>query len=158
MAAKTKAPKATQPTAAVLSCIKPCVKVVKILTDQQIAATIGFSTGQYTDVQGYRHINIFVRFSQETANEPPVDLGVMFAFDNAGTMAARRYVNLGSNVASPQPTNFIEVSGTGSWHGTQWKISSYIARLPVMGPFVQVFVYNKAAFARKVSVWAYLVA
>jgi hypothetical protein len=158
MAAKTKAQKATQPSAAALPCVKPCDQVVKFLTDQQVAANVGFSTGQYTNVEGYKHINIFVRFSQETANEDPVDLGVMFAFDKAGAMAARRYVNLESNVASQQPTNFIEVSGSGSWHGQQWKISSYIARLPIMGPFVQVFVYNKAAFARKVSVWVYLVA
>jgi hypothetical protein len=35
--------------------------------------------------------------------------------------------------------------------------SSYAVRLPVMGPFVEVFVYNRAPFPRKVSVWAYLV-
>jgi hypothetical protein len=59
-------------------------------------------------------------------------------------MGARRYVSLEENVPSPQSTQFIEVSGSGSWHGSQWKISSYLARFPVMGPFVQVFLYNRA--------------
>ena len=42
-------------------------------------------------------------------------------------------------------------------HGSPHNISSYLARFPVMGPFVEVFVYNRAAMARKVSVWGYLV-
>jgi hypothetical protein len=158
MGAKTKDQTASVSSVAALPCIKPCTKVVKIYTDNPIPASTGISTGQYFSADGYRHVNVFVKFNQETANEPPVDLGVMFAFDKSGTMGARRYVNLESNVPSPQATNFIEVSGAGSWHGDQWKTSSYIARLPVMGPFVQVFVYNKASVARKVSVWAYLVA
>jgi hypothetical protein len=157
MASKAKAQKTVR-VATELPCVKPCAKTIKLLTDQNVAANIGFSTGVYTNVEGYRHINIFVQFTQETANEQPVDLGVMFAFSGNGVMGARRYVNLESNVASPQATNFIEVSGSGSWHGTQWKKSSYLARLPIMGPFVQVFVYNKASVARTVSVWAYLVA
>ena len=86
-----------------------------------------------------------------------MDLGVIFAFDANGTMGARRYANLEENLSGPQSTNFIEVSGQGSWHGSPHNISSYLARFPVMGPFVEVFVYNRAAMARKVSVWAYLV-
>jgi hypothetical protein len=73
-------------------------------------------------------------------------------------MGARRYVNLEENVAGPQSTNFVQVSGAGTWHGSQHKISSYLARFPVMGPYVQVFVYNRAPEKRKVSVWGYLVA
>ncbi len=98
-----------------------------------------------------------MKFSQVAADEPPVDLGVVFAFDASGTMGARRYVNLEQNVSSPQSTNFIEVSGRGSWHGSPHNISTYLARFPVMGPFIEVFVYNRAAIARKVSVWGYLV-
>lgn len=96
-------------------------------------------------------------FTQTTANEPPVDLGVIFAFDTNGTMGARRYVNLTHNVNSPQGTHFIEVSGSGSWHGNPHNISTYVARIPIMGPFIEIFTYNRAAVARKVTVWGYLV-
>ena len=96
-------------------------------------------------------------FTKKEADEPPVDLGVIFAFSTGGEMGARRYANLEENLPGPQSTNFIDVSGSASWHGSQWNISSYMARFPVMGPYVQVFVYNRAAVKRKVSVWAYLV-
>lgn len=138
-------------------CDRPCTRVLKFMTDREVPANAGISLPPYTKIDGYRHINVFVRFAQEEAGEPPVDLGVMFAFDKNGEMGARRYINLEANVSSPQNTQFINVSGAGTWHGAQWKVSSYVARFPVMGPFVQVFVYNKAAVKRKVSVWAYLV-
>jgi hypothetical protein len=41
--------------------------------------------------------------------------------------------------------------------GSPHNKSSYLARFPIMGPFVQVLVYNKAQMDRNVSVWAYLV-
>jgi hypothetical protein len=135
MGVKVKAQTETKPSAADLACVKPCAKTLKFMTDNTVPANIGVSTGKYLNAEGYRHINIFVKFSQDTANELAVDLGMMFAFNENGAMASRRYVNLESNVASPQATNFIEVSGAGSWHGAQWKTSSYIARLPIMGPF-----------------------
>lgn len=72
-------------------------------------------------------------------------------------MGTRRYVHLEENVSGPQRTNFIEVSGRGSWHGSPHNISSYMARFPVTGPFVQVFVYNRVPMKRKISVWGYLV-
>jgi len=81
---------------------------------------------------------------------------VVFAFDQNGKLGARRYVNLEENLSGPQSTNFIEVSGSGSWHGSPWNVSSYVARFPVMGPFAEVFVYNRAPIQRIVSVWAYL--
>ena len=127
------------------------------MTVEDVPASVGISKPPYKNIDGYRHINIFVRFTQKEGDEPPVDLGVIFAFSAGGDMGARRYANLEENLPGPQSTNFIEVSGSGSWHGSQWKISSYIARFPVMGPYVQVFVYNRAAVTRKVSVWAYLV-
>ncbi len=127
------------------------------MTDQDVPASVGISLPPYTGIDGFRYVNVFVRFSQAAADEPPVDLGVMFAFDANGTMAARRYVNLDQNLSGPQSTNFIEVSGQGSWHGSPHNISRYLARFPVMGPFVEVFVYNRASIKRKVSVWGYLV-
>jgi len=72
-------------------------------------------------------------------------------------MGSRRYVNFEENISHPQSVNFISVSGEGTWHGSPHNKSSYLARFPIMGPFVQVLVYNKAQMDRNVSVWAYLV-
>jgi hypothetical protein len=138
-------------------CNPACTKVLTFLTDFEVPPSIGISTGSYSEVDGYRHINIFVQFSQEQSDEAPVDLGVIFAFDAAGGMGARRYANLEANLPGPQSTNFIEISGSGSWHGSPQNLSSYVGRFPVMGPFVQVFVYNRAPVKRLVSVWGYLV-
>jgi len=139
-------------------CTHPCTKVVRFMTDHKLPANIGISLPPYTEVDGYRYVNIFVRFTQNEADEASVDLGVIFAFDGSGEMGARCYVNLEENLPRPQSTNFISISGEGSWHGSQWNISSYCARFPVMGPYLQVFLYNKAAVDRKVTVWGYLVA
>ncbi len=138
-------------------CNPACTKIVKFMTDRELPPSVGISLPPYTSIDGYRHINLFVRFSQVAVDEAPVDLGVIFAFDANGAMGARRYVNLEQNVSSPQSTNFIEVSGRGSWHGSPHNVSSYAARFPVMGPFVEVFVYNRAPIKRTVSVWGYLV-
>ncbi|MBC7777871.1 MAG: hypothetical protein H7246_20730 [Phycisphaerae bacterium] len=138
-------------------CSFACSKVVKLIENKSVPANTGISLPPYTNIDGYRFINIFVKFDQEKSTELPVDLGVVFAFDERGEMGARRYVNLESNVPASQNTNFIDVSGAGSWHGSPHNISTYLARFPVMGPFVEVFVYNRDAKARKVSVWAYLV-
>ena len=138
-------------------CNPACTKVVKFLDDHELPPSIGISIPPYTDIDGYRYLNVFVRFSQIAADEPPVDLGVIFAFDAGGTMGARCYVNLGQNLSPPQSVNMITVSGQGTWHGAPHNISSYVARFPVMGPFVEVFVYNQASIKRKVSVWGYLV-
>jgi hypothetical protein len=124
----------------------------------ELPANVGMNWGSYQKTDGYRWLNVFVRFSQDTACEQPVDLGVTFAFDAAGTLSVRRYVNLEENLAGPQNTNFIEVSGAGSWHGDQWKTSTYVARFPVMAPYAQVFLYNREGVKRTVSAWGYLVA
>ena len=138
-------------------CNSACSKILKFMTDHELPPSIGISLPPYSGVDGFRFLNVFVQFSQEAADEAPVDLGVIFAFDTNGTLGARRYVNLEENVSGPQSTNFIEVSGSGTWHGSPHNISTYVARFPVMGPFVQVFVYNRAPIKRIVSVWGYLV-
>ena len=139
------------------SCNPACTNIIKFMTDHDVPASIGISLPPYQEIGGYRYINIFVQFSQVAVDEAPIDLGVIFAFDANGTMGARRYVNLEQNASSPQSTNFIEVSGRGSWHGDPHNISSYLARFTVMGPFMQVIVYNRAPIKRTVSVWGYLV-
>jgi len=138
-------------------CNPACTSVIKFMTDHKIPSSVGISLPPYTNVDGYRHINIFVQFSQKEADEAPIDLGVMFAFDTTGMLGARRYVNFEENLPRPQSTNFIEVSGGGTWHGSQHGISSYVARFPIFGPCVQVFVYNREPADRVVSVWGYLV-
>lgn len=138
-------------------CNPACTSIVKFMTNRVLSPSVGISLPPYTKIDGYRYINVFVQFTQVAADESPVDLGVIFAFDKKGTMGARRYVNLEENLSSPQSTNFIEVSGRGSWHGSPHNISSYLVRLPVMGPSIEVFVYNRAPIKRKVSVWGYLV-
>ncbi|MCJ7524849.1 MAG: hypothetical protein MUP71_06445 [Candidatus Aminicenantes bacterium] len=138
------------------NCNPACTKIVKFMTDKELPANTGISLGVYTKVNGYRHINIFVTFEQKLFNEAPVDLGVTFAFGTNGEMSARRYVNFEENLSDPQRPNFIKVSGQGCWHGSPHNISSYMTRFPVMGPYVQVFVYNRAPSKRKASVWGYL--
>ncbi len=138
-------------------CTHPCTNVVRFFEDRDVPANTGIGS-VLTNIDGYSYINIYVKFNQKTANEAPVNLGVMFSLDAAGTMKARRYVNLEANLPAQQNTNFIQVSGAGAWHGSPHNISAYIVRLPVMGPFVQVFAENFTPLARKVSIWAYLVA
>jgi hypothetical protein len=139
------------------ACNPACTTIVRFMTDHEVPPNEGISLPPYTSIDGYRYINIFVRFSQVTADELPVDLGVVFAFDDNGGMGARTYVNLEHNMPSPQQVNFIGISGQGTWHGSPDDISSYLARFPVMGPFIQVFVYNRAPVKKIVSVWGYLV-
>jgi hypothetical protein len=148
-------PPARKPTTG--PCNPACTSVVKFMTDHELPPSVGISLPPYTKIDGYRYINIFVEFSQETGGEAPVDLGVIFAFDANGTLGSRRYVNLEENLSGPQSMNFIEVSGQGSWSGSPHNKSHYLARFPVMGPYIEVFVYNRAPITRKVSVWGYLV-
>jgi hypothetical protein len=50
----------------------------------------------------------------------------------------------------------ITVTGKASRHGHPHDTSSYTARLPLMGPFMQVFPVNHHDQRRKVSVLIYL--
>ncbi|HUV33970.1 MAG TPA: hypothetical protein VMW22_03510 [Candidatus Desulfaltia sp.] len=138
-------------------CDQPCTKIIKFMTDRSVPANTGISLPPYNKVDKYRYINVFVEFEQNSFDEPPVDLGLMFALDQNGIMGSRRYVNFEENISHPQSVNFISVSGEGTWHGSPHNKSSYLTRFPIMGPFVQVLVYNKAQMDRNVSVWAYLV-
>jgi hypothetical protein len=126
------------------------------MTDHVTPANSSISLPPYTEVDGHGHVSIMVQFSQQKADEPPVDLRVAFAFDAAGTMSARCYVNPEDRAWPRKRPNPLEVSGAGTWHGNPLNVSSYVARLPVLGPFMQVFVCNRAALPRKVSVWVYL--
>lgn len=131
-------------------------KVVAIYDGDSIPANIGISTGQYTNVDSFRYVNVFVEFSQETASEEPVSLGVIFALDQSGAKGSRRYFNFEQNFEAPADPQMITLSGKGSWHGAQHKKSSYLARLPIMGPYMQVFPFNHHSEKRLLSVVLYL--
>lgn len=139
------------------NCDRPCTDVIEFMEEREVPANTGTSVPPYTKVDGFRYVNLYVEFDQNEPDEEPVDLGASFAFDARGALSARRYVNLEDNLSAPQSTNFVSVSGQGSFHGTQTNVSRYIVRLPVMGPFIQVFVYNRANRPRKVTVRGYLV-
>lgn len=138
------------------SCEKACSLILKFMDNKSISANSGVSTSVFQKTDGFRYINIFVQFEQTTATEAGVDLGVIFAFSSTGELGSRHYVNFTENLASPQPVNFVNITGEGSWHGSPHNTSSYIARFPVMGPYVQVFPFNKHNKARKVSIRGYL--
>jgi hypothetical protein len=136
-----------------------CLAETKVITFYEgaaIPANTGISSGTYTLVDGYRFINIFVEFEQETATEAPVSLGVIFAFDAAGKHGSRRYFNFEQNFSGTADPQMITLSGAGSWHGSPHNKSSYTARLPIMGPYVQVFPFNHEGKPRKFSIVAYL--
>jgi hypothetical protein len=50
----------------------------------------------------------------------------------------------------------ITLTGVNSWHGAQTGKSAYIARLPIMGPFMQVFPFNHHYATRNINVALYL--
>ncbi len=113
--------------------------------------------GKYTPVDGYRYVNIIVEFEQKTAKEEPVSLGVIFAHSQNGKLGSRRYFTFNENFSGSADPQMITVTGKASWYGSQQKKSSYTARLPIMGPFIQVFPFNHHNEARTFSIALYLV-
>jgi hypothetical protein len=131
-------------------------KVVTFYEDYTIPAGIGVSSGTYTQVDGYRYINIFCEYEQQGAQEAPVSLGVVFAFSPGGANGSRRYFTFEENFSGTADPQMITLSGKNSWHGSPHNKSSYIARLPIMGPYVQVFPFNHEDKERKLNIKAYL--
>lgn len=141
---------------ATINCCTVKTKAITIYNDQSIPANSGVSTGVYTEVDGFRYVNITVEFEQKTPNEEPVSLGVVFAHSQDGKWGSRRYFTFDQNFPGMADPQMITVTGKASWHGHPHDKSSYIARLPVMGPFLQVFPFNHHNEARKLSVVLYL--
>lgn len=131
-------------------------ETITIYDNHTIPANIGISTGTYTRVDGYRYVNIVVEFEQKTAGEMPVSLGVVFAHSANGRLGARRYFTFDENYISPADPKMITLTGKNSWHGHPHDKSSYIVRVPIMGPYVQVFPFNQHDQPRKISVVLYL--
>ena len=138
------------------NCCEIKTKAIVIYEDHSIPANTGISTGVYTEVDGYRYANIAVEFEQKTAAEEPVSLGVVFAHNENGKWGSRRYFTFDENFTGSAAPQAFTVTGEASWHGQPHNKSSYIARLPVMGPFLQVFPFNKHDEARRISIVLYL--
>lgn len=134
----------------------PCSRTVTVYDGADIGADTGISTGSFIGVDGYRYANVFVEFEQNGPDEKPLSLGVVFAPDAGGAHGARRYFNFEDNFKGEADPRMITLSGKGSWHGSPHDKSSYVARLPVMGPYLQVFPYNHHVAPRKFTVVIYL--
>ena len=138
------------------NCCTAKTRTITIYTGHSIPANTGISTGVYTEVDGYRYVNIAVEFEQKAPAEEPVSLGVIFAHSQNGKWGSRRYFTFDQNFSGMADPQMITVTGKASWHGHPHDKSSYIARLPVMGPFLQVFPFNHHNEARKLSIVLYL--
>jgi hypothetical protein len=114
----------------------PISEIIAIYDNAQIPGGTGISKGSYTKVDGY--------------------LGVVFAYDPNGKLGSRRYFTFDQNFAAPADPQMITVSGKNCWHGSPHNKSSYIARFPIMGPYLQVFPSNGHGEPRKFSVVLYL--
>jgi hypothetical protein len=134
----------------------PKTKTIIIYDNKIIPQNCGISTGTYTKIDGYRYVNIAVEFEQKEGTEEPISLGVVFAYSSNGKFGARRYFTFDDNFTLPPDPQMITISGKSSWHGHPYDKSSYIARLPVMGPFIQVFPFNHHDEERKLSISLYL--
>jgi hypothetical protein len=136
-----------------------CLAETKIITfyeNDTIPSGVGISRGNYISVEGYRYINITVEFEQVSATEKPVSLGVMFAYGSNGEVASRRYFNFEDNFTGDADPLMITLTGKNSWHGSPHNKSTYTARLPIMGPYLQVFPFNHETRARRITIKAYL--
>lgn len=141
------------------SCQEECcykTKVIPIYENSTIPANTGISTGVYTKVDGYQFVNVFVEFQQDSAFENPLSLGVAFALDSIGKLSVGTYFNFEQNFEPPADPQIMILSGANSWHGSPYNISSYIGRLPVMGPYMQVFPFNHHSQSRQFSIVLYL--
>lgn len=130
-------------------------RLLTIFNRALVPANTGISTttGGY-DVDGYRYANVFVEWDQNAGTEGPVALSIGFSLDATGLQVAWRYRTFEENVVGPPDEQIMWVDGAHSWNG---KKSSYVGRVPIMGPRLWVGVYNRdATLDRKVSVRVYL--
>ena len=130
-------------------------KTIVIYDHAAIPANQGISKGEYLKVDGYRYANILVEFEQKSGDEEPLSLGVVFAHER-GQWGAKRVFDPNAGTEALEKPVSLEASGKDSWRGEQWEKSSYVFRVPVTGPYLQVFPYNHHTQARKFSVVLYL--
>lgn len=138
------------------NCCEVKTKTVVIYENHSIPANTGISTGMYTNVDHYRYVNVMVEFQQDSIGEEPVSLGVSFAHDSIGKWGSRTYFTFEENYTAPADPQAMALSGENSWGGAPEGNSSYIARLPIMGPYMRVTLFNYHYAARNITVALYL--
>ena len=131
-------------------------KVITLYENCRIPGNAKESNAHYTNVDGYRYANITVEFDQPQDNRPPVSLEIIFAHNLNGKFAAKKYFTVGENLIDDLDLGKTTVTPQDSWHGHPQDKSSYIIRVPVMGPYMCVLPFNHYDFERYVSVGVYL--
>jgi hypothetical protein len=131
-------------------------KIVTIYENYRIPGKTVVNDTSYINVDGYRYANITVEFEQLQSSHPPVSLEVVFAHSPGGNLAAKEYFSVGL----PRPEDF-DVKARGvpleeRWHDQLRDTSSYIVRIPVMGPYMGFELFNHHDFERNLSVVVYL--
>ena len=143
------------------SAALPDSKVIVVYDSATIEPNIATWNPQGISVDGYRHANVFVEFEQRSFQEEPLEVGVGFGPYQDGKLGTRNYFDFTGPGGAPQsessqksPT-WISGSGRDTWHGEQG-ISSFMIRVPVMGPFMWVYPQNNHSKARKFTIVVYL--
>lgn len=131
-------------------------RTIKLIDNVEVGPVNGINSWPITFIGGFRNITFFVKYDSKDITEPPIHFGLQFALDEERTMATRRLLNLEATQPIVQDPLFIDVacsSGNGEPAAT---FATFAVRLPVMGPYVMVFITNDVPRERRVSVWAYL--
>lgn len=131
-------------------------RVIKLIDDVEVGPANGINSWPITFIGGYRNITFFIKYSSTDITEPSVHFGLKFALDEEATMATRRLLNLETTEPIKQDPLFIDVECSSAHPEVNAKFATFAVRLPVMGPYVMIFVTNDVQRARRVSVWAYL--
>jgi len=69
-------------------CDHPCTDVIELLTDHEVPANVGIRVPPLTPVDGFRHVHLYVEFTQKDPEEEPVDLAV---FDPLAPLSQAAY-------------------------------------------------------------------
>ena len=134
-------------------------RILRLMMETEVPPNTELSVPPYNDITGFRYINLFVRYIHEDPAEPPLDLSVEFAFDEKGLMTTRRHAIVENRTLSSEPQTLSPVTVVGpESDGTPNQVVTYVLRVPIMGPFIEVFTNNRASVKRKVTVWGYLIA
>lgn len=140
---------------------QPEGRVVVVYDSATIDPNIAIWNPQGIDVDGYAHANVFVEFEQRGASDEPLQVGVGFGPWRDGRAGTRSVFDFTGSEGVPQaessrklPT-WISGSGRDTWHGEQG-VSSYLIRVPVMGPYMWVYPQNNHTQARKFTIVVYL--
>ncbi len=130
-------------------------RILRLMVETEVPGRSEISVPPCNETNGFRTVNLFVRYTHEHPQEPPIDLRVEYAYDEKGLMKSSHWCAPAENGTGDMTARRLEFGGPPS-PGTPDAQSSFIVRLPVMGPYIEVYAINRASANRKVSVWAYL--